>query len=75
MVNDNNHGGTDKMPVPQKTNDTNFSDFITKKRDVINRIVKSNTQKNDAGLTIVPKDDPWREEEEWDAMYKDLKNK
>lgn len=65
----------DNMPIPQKKEDTTFTDFIIKNKDVIDKIAKSNTRINKSGLTVIPKDDTWLDEAEWDEMYKDLKKK
>ncbi|NLI92501.1 MAG: hypothetical protein GX434_09945 [Peptococcaceae bacterium] len=65
----------DNMPIPQKKEDTTFTDFISKNKDVIDKIAKSNTKINKSGLTVISKDDTWLDETEWDEMYKDLKNK
>jgi len=50
------------MPLPQKNLEKDFADFLTKNKDLINRIARSNTTKNDADVTVIPKDDPWRDE-------------
>lgn len=65
----------DKMPIPQKKEDTSFTDFVTKNKDIIYKIAKSNTVINKSGLSVIPKDDPWLDEMEWDEMYKVLKKK
>ncbi|HBW35633.1 hypothetical protein [Desulfosporosinus sp. BICA1-9] len=71
----NNHEEMDKMPTPQKKEDITFADFVNKNKDIIYKIAKANTVVNEAGLTVIPKDDPWRDEKEWDEMYEDLKKK
>jgi len=63
------------MPIPQKKEDTIFADFVNKNKDIIYKMAKANTVFNEAGLTVIPKDDPWRDEIEWDEKYKDLKKK
>ncbi|WP_172408343.1 hypothetical protein [Desulfosporosinus sp. FKA] len=50
-------------------------DCVKKHKDVIYKIANSNTAKDESGYTVILEDDPWRDEEEWEAMYKDLKNK
>lgn len=69
-----NHGG-DNMSLPQKSVEKDFAEFLSKNRDSINRIARSNTVKNDDGLTVITKDDPSREEREWDELYKELQDK
>lgn len=68
------HGG-DKMSLPQKNVEKDFAEFVSKNRDLINRIAKSNTIKNNDGLTVIEKDDPSRDEHEWDDLYKELQEK
>lgn len=75
MDKNSNHEERDKMQIPQKKEETTFMDFVTKNKEIIHRIAKSNTVINKSGLTVIPKDDPWLDEEEWDAMHKDLRNK
>ncbi|AGA67909.1 hypothetical protein Desdi_0363 [Desulfitobacterium dichloroeliminans LMG P-21439] len=65
----------DKMPIPQKKEDTTFTEFISKNKDVIDKIARSNTRINKSGLTVIPKDDTWLDETEWDEMYNNLKKK
>lgn len=50
----------------------NFNDFLIKNKDKIRRITESNTKRNQNGIPIITKDDPWRKETEWDIMYKEL---
>lgn len=69
------HGERDKMPLPQKNVEKDFKEFLSKNKDLINRIAKSNTIKNDDGLTVISKDDPCREEHEWDDLYRELREK
>lgn len=69
------HEERDNMPLPQKSVEKDFAEFVNKNKDLINRIARSNTTQNDAGVTVIPKDDPWRDEHEWDEMYKELKEK
>lgn len=57
----------DKMAVDTK--------FIEKNKEKIKKIAEANTKKNKDGLTVLDKNDPWREETEWDQLYKELKDK
>jgi hypothetical protein len=41
----------------------------------IKRIAKANTVKNKDGLTVVTKDDPFREEPDWESSVKQYDNK
>ena len=70
-----NHEEMDKMPIPQKNEETAFTDFVNKNKELLYKIAKSNTVINESGLVAIPKDDPWLDEKEWDKMYEDLKNK
>lgn len=51
-----------------------YIEFIENNKDVIRKIADSNTKKNQDGLTVIEKDDPWREESEWDDFFKELDN-
>ena len=68
------HEERNDMSIPQKKDEQTFKDFVEKHKKLLYDFAKSNTVKDESGLTVIPKDDPWRDEEEWDAMYKDLKN-
>lgn len=47
----------------------NFKDFLTKNNEKIRRIVSGNTVVNSNGTIVITKNDIWRKETEWDAMY------
>lgn len=61
-----NHEERENMPLPQKNVGKDFAEFLTKNKDLITRIARSNTTKNDANVTVIPKDDPWHDGHEWD---------
>ena len=48
--------------------------IIEKHKEAILKIARANTKKNENGLTVIEKDDPWRNETEWDELYKELEN-
>jgi len=53
-----------------------FTDFIQQNKDRIRKATNSNSQRNLNGIPVISKDDKWREETEWNEMYKDIsKNK
>jgi aspartyl aminopeptidase len=52
---------------------TTYIEFIEKNKEKIRKIAEANTKKNQDGLTVISKDDPWRKETEWDKFYQDLK--
>ena len=54
-------------------NQSSFADFIRTNKDVIKKVVSSNTVKNKDGLTVIAKNDPWRNEKEWDQFNKEIK--
>jgi hypothetical protein len=54
-------------------NQSSFADFIRTNNDVIKKVVSSNTVKNKDGLTVIAKNDPWRNEKEWDQFNKEIK--
>jgi len=49
----------------------NFSDFIKANKEKIYRMAEANTVKNEKNIPVITKDDPWRDETEWDAVYRD----
>ena len=75
MDKNRDHEERGNMPLPQKNVEKDFAEFLTKNKDLINRVARSNTTKNDADVTVITRDDPWRDEHEWDDMYKELKKK
>lgn len=52
-----------------------YTKVIKKNKEKLMDIANINTKKNQDGLTVISKDDPWREETEWDELYKDLTKK
>ena len=54
-------------------NQSSFADFIRANKNIINKVVNSNTVKNKDGLTVITKNDHWRNESEWDQLGKDIK--
>lgn len=65
-----------KMSLPlNKKQNTSFSDFISQHREQIQTIADKNWKKNSDGDYVIEKDDPWRQEYEWDELYKELKHK
>lgn len=60
------------VPVIVKKEDGSFEDFMSKNRELIRQITEVNTLKNDKEITVVSKDDPWRDESEWDDLYREL---
>lgn len=65
--------GKVSLPLNKKPN-TSFSDFVSQHREQIHTIADKNCKKNSNGDYVIEKDDPWREEHEWDELYKELKN-
>ncbi|MDD5486937.1 MAG: hypothetical protein PHW65_05230 [Dehalococcoidales bacterium] len=47
-----------------------FAEFIQKNREVAYKIAESNTVRNKDGRPVITKDDPWRNEKEWDRICK-----
>lgn len=43
--------------------------FIEENKEKIYKIAEDNTKRNKDGLTVLTKDDPWRDEDEWDKMF------
>lgn len=74
MKNNKKENGEGKKMQTAIKMDTSLAEFIKINQEVIQEIIDSNTVKNSKGLTVVTKDDPWRNETEWDKLAKDLKN-
>jgi hypothetical protein len=53
----------------------NFTDFLDKNKEKIRKVAESNTVRNEDGLPVITKQDPWRKESHWDEVYKSLKDK
>ena len=51
-----------------------FSTFIKQNKEKIYKFADSNTPKNKQGITVIKKDDEWRNEPEWDDLYEDIKH-
>jgi hypothetical protein len=51
----------------------NFKEFLEKNKEKIYKITESNTKRNENGIPIITKDDPWRQEKEWDSMPNGVK--
>lgn len=54
-------------------NMNNFHDFLKQNKDKIRRTVSKNTIVNSNGAVVIPRNDTWRKETEWDIMYEELK--
>ena len=52
-----------------------FADFVNQNKNTIHKVTGSNSIKNHDGDTVISKDDPWRNESEWDQIYWELKDK
>jgi len=63
----------DKMSLNlNKTQKTSFSDFVSQHRKQIQKLSDTNWKKNSDGKYVITKDDPWRQEHEWDELNKEL---
>ncbi len=45
-----------------------FSSFMAQNREKAYAIANANTPKNKNGKAVITKDDPWRNEHEWDEL-------
>lgn len=52
-----------------------LSVFIQQNKSKIREVSEKNITRNKEGLIVLPKDDEWRNENEWDDFYKDVKSK
>jgi hypothetical protein len=50
-----------------------FTDFVRDNKEKIYKIAEANTVRNKEGAPVITKDDPWRNESEWDAHFNKLK--
>lgn len=66
--------GNIKMPATIKE-EVKFQEFIAKNREFVYAIANENVTRGKDGRVVLAKDDPWRNEHEWDEMYQRLKNK
>lgn len=48
-----------------------FADFMKANKEKIYALAEANTPKNDNNTPVITKDDPWRNEKEWDEVYGD----
>jgi hypothetical protein len=69
-----NKGEKDMQAIVKKTVPS-FADFVNSNKNGIRKAVGSNSTQNSDGLTVISKDDPWRDESEWDQLEKDFKDK
>lgn len=63
------------MPAIIEEQKYTFEEFIAKNRQLIRTAANANTVKGKEGKTVIAKNDPWRNEHEWDEMHRALKNK
>ncbi|MDD2585756.1 MAG: hypothetical protein PHT79_10690 [Syntrophomonadaceae bacterium] len=52
---------------------SDLTKFFKQHKNTIKQL--SNISKNKDGIVVIPKDDEWRKEVEWDKLYKELKDK
>jgi hypothetical protein len=50
----------------------NFKEFILQNKEGLFAAARENTTYNKDGDAVITKDDPWRNETEWDESYKKL---
>jgi hypothetical protein len=55
------------------SNMDSFNDFLEKNKDKIRKIAESNTKRNQNGVPVITKDDPWRKETSF-LLYLHFKN-
>ena len=47
-----------------------YTKWLNKNKEKIYEIARNNTVYNAEGHAVIEKDDPWRNEDEWDDLYK-----
>ncbi|MGY0394281.1 hypothetical protein [Fusobacterium sp. SYSU M8A802] len=52
-----------------------FQGFLKKNREKLVRNAKNFATYNEKGECVIPKEDEWRTEDEWDLVYNDLQMK
>lgn len=72
---DGDNKGEKDMQAVLKGTAPSFADFLNSNKDIVRKVVDSNTVKNNDGLTVISKDDPWRDELEWDHYDRKIKDK
>lgn len=50
---------------------TSFAEFMKLNKEKIYKTAAANTTKDENNITVITKDDSWRDETEWDHYYKD----
>ena len=50
----------------------NFAEFVKANREKIYALAEKNTKRNEAGHTVISRDDPWFYDDVWDEDYKEL---
>ena len=55
-----------------KNHKPSFSDFVSQHREQIHKLSDTNWKKNSDGKYVISKDDPWRQEHEWDELNKEF---
>jgi len=48
-----------------------FAEFLTRNKLLIRHLAEANTKRNQEGKTVISKNDPWREEHEWNKANKE----
>lgn len=46
-----------------------FENFMRANKDKIDALAEANTKRNSAGQTVISRDDPWFNEDEWGEIY------
>ena len=49
-----------------------FNEFVRKNKVALFSFAEKNTEYNAEGRAVISRDDPWFDEDEWDAHYKEL---
>lgn len=52
-----------------------LKEFIAKNREAIREVCSDGLKRDSQGRVLLPKDDEWREEKEWEELYKELKRR
>jgi len=63
--------GKDMPVTADRIQADSFADFLTRNKLLIRQLAEANTKKNQEGKTTISKNDPWREEHEWNKLNKE----
>lgn len=70
-----NKGETDMSIATSTSKKTSFADFVAEHKEEIRKLSEANWKINSNGQHVILKNDPWRDEHEWDELNEELNPK